>query len=53
MDPSPSKLTGRIVLGVAAVIWNDQGCVLLIRRAKEPRKGQWSLPAASWSSAKP
>jgi 8-oxo-dGTP diphosphatase len=44
MDPSPSKLTGRIVLGVAAVIWNDQGCVLLIRRAKEPRKGQWSLP---------
>ena len=44
MDPFPFKPTGRIVLGVAAVIWNDQGCVLLIRRAKEPRKGQWSLP---------
>jgi 8-oxo-dGTP diphosphatase len=32
------------VLGVAAVIWNAQGDVLLIRRANEPRKGQWSLP---------
>lgn len=32
------------VLGVAAVIWNDRGEVLLIRRTKEPRKGQWSLP---------
>ncbi len=34
----------RIVLGVAAVIWNDRREILLIRRAKEPRKGQWSLP---------
>lgn len=32
------------VLGVAAVIWNDAQAVLLIRRTKEPRKGQWSLP---------
>ena len=32
------------VLGVAAVIWNDRQEVLLIRRTKEPRKGQWSLP---------
>ncbi|MGN6515761.1 MAG: NUDIX hydrolase [Rhizomicrobium sp.] len=32
------------VLGVAAVIWNDRREVLLIRRTKEPRKGQWSLP---------
>jgi ADP-ribose pyrophosphatase YjhB (NUDIX family) len=37
-------MPGRIVLGVAAVIWNAEGDVLLIRRAKEPRKGQWSLP---------
>jgi 8-oxo-dGTP diphosphatase len=29
---------------VAAVIWNDRQEVLLIRRTKEPRKGQWSLP---------
>lgn len=33
-----------IVVGVAAVIWNDQSQVLLIRRTKEPRIGQWSLP---------
>ena len=26
------------------MIWNGRGDVLLIRRAKEPRKGQWSLP---------
>jgi 8-oxo-dGTP diphosphatase len=37
--PSPKP-----VLGVAAVIWNDRQEVLLIRRTKEPRKGQWSLP---------
>jgi 8-oxo-dGTP diphosphatase len=44
MDQSPPEALGRIVLGVAAVIWNAGGCVLLIRRAKEPRKDQWSLP---------
>ena len=43
VEVTPQSL-GRIVLGVAAVIWNDRGEVLLIRRAKEPRKGQWSLP---------
>ena len=32
------------MLGVAAVIWNDRQQLLLIRRTKEPRKGQWSLP---------
>lgn len=37
--PSPKP-----VIGVAAVIWNDRQEVLLIRRTKEPRKGQWSLP---------
>jgi 8-oxo-dGTP diphosphatase len=44
MDETALKAPDRIVLGVAAVIWNDRGEVLLIRRAKEPRKGQWSLP---------
>jgi len=34
----------RPILGVAAVIWNDARQVLLIRRTKEPRKGEWSLP---------
>jgi ADP-ribose pyrophosphatase YjhB (NUDIX family) len=44
MNEFPPKNPGRIVLGVAAVIWNARGDVLLIRRGKEPRKGQWSLP---------
>ena len=39
-----TETSPRIVLGVAAVIWNGRGEVLLIRRAKEPRIGQWSLP---------
>jgi 8-oxo-dGTP diphosphatase len=33
-----------IVLGVAAVIWNDRREILLIRRTKQPRVGEWSLP---------
>jgi len=36
--------TEEIVVGVAAVIWNAAGEVLLIRRTKEPGIGQWSLP---------
>lgn len=39
IDPNP-----RPIVGVAAIIWNDQREVLLIRRSKDPRKGQWSLP---------
>lgn len=34
----------RITVGVGAVIWNAERQVLLIRRTKEPRIGQWSLP---------
>ena len=33
-----------ITIGVAGVIWNQAGQVLLIRRTKPPRNGQWSLP---------
>jgi 8-oxo-dGTP diphosphatase len=33
-----------VVVAVAAVIWNARREVLLIRRTKQPRKGQWSLP---------
>lgn len=32
------------VIGVAGVVWNGAGQFLLIRRTKEPRMGQWSLP---------
>lgn len=35
---------GQIVLGVGAVICNDRGEVLLIRRSNAPRAGEWSLP---------
>ena len=38
MSPNP------VEVAVAAVIWNGAGQVLLIRRGKEPRIGQWSLP---------
>jgi 8-oxo-dGTP diphosphatase len=31
-------------VGVAAVLWNEARQILLIRRTKEPRRGQWSLP---------
>lgn len=39
--PTASRLP---VLGVGAVIWNDGDEVVLIRRGKEPRKDQWSIP---------
>lgn len=33
-----------IIVGVAAVIWNAKRELLLIRRTKSPRCGEWSLP---------
>ncbi len=35
---------GSIFVGVAGVVWNAAGQVLLIRRRNPPRAGQWSLP---------
>jgi len=32
------------VVGVGAVIWNGQGEVVLIKRAKPPRLDEWSIP---------
>jgi 8-oxo-dGTP diphosphatase len=32
------------VLGVGAVIWNEKREIVLIRRGKPPRLGQWSIP---------
>jgi len=41
----PSEIHGkRIILGVGAVVWNDRGEVLLVRRANPPRLNEWSLP---------
>lgn len=39
--PTASRLP---VLGVGAVIWNDRNEVVLIRRGKEPRRDEWSIP---------
>jgi 8-oxo-dGTP diphosphatase len=32
------------IVGVGAVIWNDRGEIVLIRRGQEPRLGEWSIP---------
>jgi 8-oxo-dGTP diphosphatase len=32
------------IAGVGAVIWNDRGEIVLIRRGQEPRLGEWSIP---------
>jgi len=42
MPPQPSSAC--IIVGVGAVVWDDCGQVLLIRRANPPRQGEWSLP---------
>ena len=34
----------RPLVAVGAVIWNEKGEIVLIQRAKEPHKGQWSIP---------
>lgn len=39
---SPPRLAP--ALGVGAVIWNAKRELVLIRRGKAPRKGQWSIP---------
>jgi 8-oxo-dGTP diphosphatase len=37
----------RPILGVGAVIFDDEGRVLLVKRAHEPLKGEWSLPGGA------
>jgi 8-oxo-dGTP diphosphatase len=34
----------RPIAAVGAVVWNDDGEVLLIRRGNPPRQGAWSIP---------
>lgn len=36
----------RPIVGVGAVVWRD-GRVLLVRRGKPPRVGQWSIPGGA------
>ena len=37
----------RPIVGVGAVVLDDDGRVLLVKRANEPLKGQWSLPGGA------
>jgi 8-oxo-dGTP diphosphatase len=41
------------VVGVGAVIWNDAGEIVLIRRGQQPRLGEWSIPGGrlEWGEA--
>lgn len=36
--------TASPIVAVGAVIWNPQGEVLLVGRARPPRMGEWSIP---------
>ena len=37
----------RPIVGVGAVVLDDAGRVLLVKRANEPLKGEWSLPGGA------
>ena len=37
----------RPIVGVGAVVLDDDGRVLLVKRANEPLKGEWSLPGGA------
>lgn len=41
---SSDRLPGQIVVGVGAVVWNELGELLLVRRANPPLEHHWSLP---------
>ena len=44
-DPAtPIASQSMPIIGVGAVILNQQGEIVLIRRGKEPRRGEWSIP---------
>ena len=43
MDDSPRKYPHRPLIGVGAIIIEDLS-VVLIRRANEPSRGEWSIP---------
>jgi mutator protein MutT len=46
--PTPITVNRRYpaapLVGVGVVVFNDQGDVLLVKRGRPPRAGQWSLP---------
>ena len=40
----PMQTAKPAAIGVGAVIWNERGELVLIRRGQEPRLGEWSIP---------
>lgn len=40
------RMPDRPIVGVGAVVWRGER-FLLVRRGKEPRKGQWSIPGGA------
>jgi 8-oxo-dGTP diphosphatase len=44
MNDSAHAGTPLPVIAVGAVVWNEKGEIVLIRRGKPPRKGEWSIP---------
>lgn len=45
-DQEPRHYPARPIVGIGVVVW-CRGRVLLIRRGKPPRAGQWSLPGGA------
>jgi 8-oxo-dGTP diphosphatase len=45
--PSGRQFPGRPLVGVGAVILDDEGRVVLVKRTREPLAGQWSLPGGT------
>ncbi|OSQ37813.1 NUDIX hydrolase [Thalassospira mesophila] len=45
-DKAGRQNPARPIIGVGAVVWRD-GKVLLIRRGKPPKAGEWSLPGGA------
>jgi 8-oxo-dGTP diphosphatase len=43
-ESSAALLPVSPIVGVGAVVLNQRGEVVLIRRGKEPRRGEWSIP---------
>lgn len=39
-----------ILLAAGAVVTNDEGAILLVKRGKDPERGRWSVPGGSVES---
>jgi 8-oxo-dGTP diphosphatase len=46
MSDDPRRYPERPIIGVGAVVF-DMGRVLLVKRGREPLKGEWSLPGGA------